>query len=270
MTTSLQSVQVPKIVSADDGPLPYEEVRPHGGRILFPRAMEPRFRPALAAVFDEMYPREDVVALLCFGSAQRGEARPGSDLDLRVATNGTERWMESRTVAGIEVQLKVGPLRSCRGMISKQHPSMIDSFATGELIFDKNGEATELKRFAEERYRAGPRGVDPAAVLGVRYGLTNLVRDLEDMDPESVAARMLASVTVLESLRSWCMVRSIWESRKPSLMLRNVRARDPWLVEHVERFYASPSPTLAIVVADAVLEPMGGRLYQISMLPEPA
>lgn len=256
--------------STDAGRLPAGEGSRRPGGIVFPRAMEARFWPALTAIYDEMYARDDVVALLCFGSAQRGEARPGSDLDLRAATLGSERWMESRMVKGIEVQLKVGPLRSWRGMVAKQHPAITESFATGELLFDKSGEATDLKRFAEERYRAGPRRLDAAGVEGVRYGLTNFIRDLEDMSGETVAARMLASVLVMETLRSWCMFRSIWETRKPTMMLRNIRVRDPWLVEHAERFYASPSPALAIAVADAALEAMGGRLYHISMLPEPA
>jgi hypothetical protein len=66
------------------------------------------------------------------------------------------------------------------------------------------------------------------------------------------------------------MFNSIWESGKITMMLQNLRARDPLLTEKIERFYAAPSSALAIAVVDAVLEAMGGRLYQIAMPPEPA
>jgi hypothetical protein len=268
MTTRTESVQVLGIAPADDRRAPGDEIRPSASRIAFPPALDARFRPALAAIHDEMLARDDVVALLCFGSAPRGEAGPGSDLDLRILTNGDKRWMESRVAHGVEAQLKFGPVRSLRGMVAMQNHAIIQSFATGQLLFDKTGEATELKRFADERYRAGPRVPDQAET-GVRYGLTNLIRDLEDMPEDSVAARMLAGVSVVEALKNWCKLHAMWENRKPSVMLQFLETRDPALAGRFEVFYAAPSPAGAIAVVDAVLETMGGRLYQVSLPPEP-
>src|SRR5688500_917449 len=99
---SAESVEVPAIAPADGGRVAGEAIPP----IVFPPAREARVRRALAALYEELYAGGEVVALLCFGSAQRGEARPGSDLDLYALTHGEEQWLRSRVVEGVEVQLK--------------------------------------------------------------------------------------------------------------------------------------------------------------------
>lgn len=243
---------------------------PRAAGLVFPPAMEERFRPVLAALYDEMHARPDVIALLCFGSAQRGESRPGSDLDLCAVTDGDTHWLHCRMVQGVEVQTKVGPVRAWRRMMDRQNPAILGAFATGVLLFDKTGAATELKRFAEERFQAGPRVPSATDVEGGRYSLTNKVRDLEDMSDDSVAARMLSGMTVVEAIRIWGVFQSLWMSRKPTVMLHNLRTRDPRLAETIEAFYGSPSIANAIAVADEVLERMGGRLYEITTPPERA
>lgn len=255
MSVATASVQVLAIAPAE------------AGRIAFPPAMEARFRPPLAAVHDEMLAREEVIALLCFGSVPRGEAKPGSDLDVCALTHGTEYWKRSRMVNGVEVQLQVGPLQSWREKIEKGNPALLEAFATGELLFDRTGEATALKRDAEERFRAGPPALAPKVIERVRYVITNLVRDLEDMSEDSLEARMLAGALVLEALRFWCANQLFWPNRKPSVMLRNLRGRDSSLAAKIESFYASPAH--AIAFTDASLELVGGRLYELSTDPEP-
>jgi predicted nucleotidyltransferase len=257
MSVATESVPVFAIAPAEDA------------RIAFPPAMEARFRPALAAVYDEMLAREDVIALLCFGSAPRGEAKPNSDLDVCALTHGTEYWKRSRMMDGVEVQLQVGPLQYWRGDMEGGNPPIVEAFATGELLFDRTGEATALKRDAEERFRKGPPGPGPQVVDRLRYTLTNMVRDLEDMSGDSLEARVLAGFVVLEALRFWCTTQRFWPNRKPPVMLRNLQGRDSSLAAKIESFYASFSPAHAIAFTDAVLEVVGGRLYQLSTDPKP-
>jgi predicted nucleotidyltransferase len=257
MSAATEPVQVFAIAPAEDG------------GIAFPPAMEARFRPALAAVHDEMLAREDVIALLCFGSAPRGEAKPNSDLDVCALTHGTEFWKRSRMMNGVEVQLQVGPLQHWRGDIEQGNPVLVEAFATGELLFDRTGEATALKRDAEERFRAGPPAPDPQILERLRYTITNLVRDLEDMPEDGLEARVLAGFLVLQALRFWCGTQRVWPTRKPTVMLRQLQRRDASLAAKIESFYASFSPAHAIAFTDAVLEIVGGRLYEFSTHPEP-
>lgn len=257
MSVATESVPVSAIARGEDG------------RIAFPPAMEARFRPALAAVHDEMLAREDVIALLCFGSAPRGEAKPNSDLDVCALTHGNEYWRRSRMMNGVEVQLQVGPLYSWRGQIEARNHAAIQMFSTGELLFDRTGEATAIKRAAEDLFRAGPGELEPEGIAWLRYRVTNVVRDVEDASEDSLEARMLASGLMLEALRVWCAIQRFWVIRKPSVMLRRLQGRDSSLAAKVERFYASPSPAHAIAFADAVLEPVGGRLYEFSTDPVP-
>lgn len=257
MSVATASVPVFAIASAEDG------------RIAYPPAMEARFKPALAAVYDEMLAREDVVALLCFGSAARGEAKPNSDLDIIALTLGTEYWKRSRKMNGVEVELQAGPLQHWRGDVEKGNPAIIEVFATGELLFDRAGEATALKRQAEERFRAGPPEPVPHRVERLRYMLTNLVLDLEDTSEDSLEARVLAGFMVLDALRFWCATQRFWQHRKPTVMLRQLQGRDSALAAKIERFYVSCSPADAVAFTDAVLEGVGGRLYELATDPEP-
>jgi predicted nucleotidyltransferase len=254
---SVATESVPVFTIADDG------------RLVFPPAMEARFRPGLAAVHGDLYAHEDVIALLCFGSALRGETRPNSDLDLCALTLGTEYWTRSHMVSGVEVQLQVAPLQYWRANIEKGNPFMIQALATGELLFDRTGEATALKRDAEERFRAGPPEPAPQHVERVCYTITNMVRDLEDMSEDSVEARMMAGVLVVEALRFWGLTQRLWPNRKQTVMLRHLQGRDSSLAAKFESFYASFSPAHAIAFTDAVLELVGGRRYEIATDPEP-
>lgn len=257
MSVATESVPVVEIAPAEDG------------RIAFPPAMEARFRPALAAVHDEMLAREDVIAFFCYGSAPRGEARPNSDLDVCALTRGTEQWKRSRMMNGVEVQLQVGPLQYWRGEIEKGHAAVLEAFATGELLFDRTGEATAFKRDAEEIFRRGPRPLPPHIIERWRYTITNMVRDLEDMSQESLEARVLVGFVVMEALRFWCGAQLFWPNRKPTVLLRHLQGRDSSLAAKIESFYTSFSPAHAIAFTDAVLESVGGRLYEISIDPEP-
>jgi predicted nucleotidyltransferase len=238
-------------------------------RIAFPPAMEARFRPGLAGVHDDLFPREDVIALLCYGSALRGDAKPNSDLDVLAVTHGTVYWTRSHMVNGVEVQLQAGPLQYWRADIEKGTPAVIEAFATGELLFDRTGEATALKRDAEERFREGPTELDPQHMERMCYMITNMVRDLEDMSENSVEARVLASLVVVDALRFWCATQRFWATRKPRIMLRHLQGRDSALAAKIESFYASFAPAHAIAFADAVLERVGGRRYEISTNPVP-
>ncbi|HET7464610.1 MAG TPA: nucleotidyltransferase domain-containing protein [Longimicrobium sp.] len=264
---SLETVQIPWIAPAHDGGVPGEESRPRTGGIVFSQAVEERFKPALAAVYDEMHARDDVIALLFFGSAQRGEAKPSSDLDLCALTHGNELWSRANTVEGVDVQLQLGPLRYVRMRIEKRTQGMTEWFATGELLFDKTGEATELQQIAKECYRLGPEALTEVNLGMRRFALTNLISDVEDMPAGSVEAPLLWSVLVVDSLKSWCAFQPLWPGKTPT-MLRSLREHAPALAERVDRFYASPSRAHAIAVGDGVLETVGGRLYEFSTPPQ--
>lgn len=231
--------------------------------------MDSRFQQALAAVRTELHARPDVIGLLFFGSAQRGEAKPGSDLDLCAITSETERWSECRFVDGVEVQLQFGPVQIWQRRLAARQPVVTSAFATGELLFDKTGEGTELKLLAEQTYVDGPRALTAAEIDLERYKLTNMVRDLEDMPEHSVEARMLSGQIVVDSLKAWCAFRNIWAEKKPAVLLRTVRNTDSSLAAKVECFYHSPSPDGAIVIADSVLEIVGGRTFAFSTPTQP-
>lgn len=233
--------------------------------------MTPHFRQALATILAELQARDDVAAILFFGSVQRGTARHGSDLDLLVVTRGTERWAECRWVDDVEVQLQFGPAHIWRMRVEQGQAVVINAFATGELRLDRSGgEAPEIKRLAEAAYALGPRALTDDQIHRERFDLTNMLRDLEDLPEGSVEARMLSWQLVIECLRAWCAFGRVWSEKKPMALMRNVRARDASLAGLVEEFSRSGLSRDAIAVADAALDVVGGRIFEFSTVPKPA
>lgn len=238
--------------------------------IAFPRAMDARFKPAFLAVTREMQARDDVVALLCFGSAQRGTAKAGSDLDVCALTRGNERWTRGGMMEGVEVQVQLGPVRAWRDMVEKRHPAITSGFATGQLLFDRTGEATEIKKRAEEVFHAGPPALSPFVIDRKRYALTNMVRDLEDLPEHGAEAGILCGVLLLEALKAWCAFGMLWSERKPHVLMRLLRQEDPALAATIDASGACVSTAATIAFTDRVLEMVGGRLYEFTTPPEPA
>ncbi|HYW07037.1 MAG TPA: hypothetical protein VE913_08785 [Longimicrobium sp.] len=230
--------------------------------------METRFQHALDAMRAELRARSDVTALLFSGSVQRGEGKPSSDLDLNAITLGSERWSECRWVEGVEVQVQFAPLRVWQQQVASLQAVVLHAFTTGDLLFDKTGEAADLKLRAARSYADGPRALSVTETDRERFILSNQVRDLEDLPEHGVEARMLAGQTVLDSLKAWSAFRRIWVHKKPTVLLRNVRNGDASLAAKVESFYESGSPGSAIVIADSVLDMVGGRIFEFSTPPK--
>lgn len=232
--------------------------------------MDSRFGQALGTVREELHARADVAALLFFGSVQRGQGKPGSDLDLAAITLGAERWSECRWVHGVEVQLQFGPLRAWQRQVESFQTVVVNAFATGELLFDRTGEATELKLRAERSHADGPRALTPPDIDRERFSLTNQVRDLEELPEHCAEARMVAALMVVDALRAWCGFRRVWAHRKPAILLRTVRSEDASLAARVESFYGNGSPRDAVAIADSVLDTVGGRILEFATPPKPA
>lgn len=219
-------------------------------------------REALAAVLDDLKAMPETAAVLFFGSAQRGEARSGSDLDLYVVTSGRQFWRVGRMVHGLPVELFFNPAPKMRQRMEQGDAVAIHAFATGELLLDRTGDGAALQALGRQLLADGPTPLTPWGVSAWRYRLTDLSLDIEGMDPATPEARMQAGALAARALEAYFALNRLWSGR-PAGMIRRVSESDPELGALFIRFFAGePDPGLAVTIADRVLGPFGGRIFE--------
>lgn len=223
--------------------------------------MDKRYEAAFEAVVSELRQDPEVVGILFTGSAQRGNPDATSDLDIYVVTHKPHYWRATRIVDGIEVELFFNNVASMRWRIEKEWKTAA-GFATGEVILDRTGETAELVALAKGIWDAGPAAPTEDELLFLRYGLSDGLQDLEDVEMDPVASRVAGSVLVRSAMEVFCKINRYWGD-KPKRLFAYVKQRDPLLGEMVADYYArGMHPKHAYEIVDYVLAPVGGRLVE--------
>lgn len=196
--------------------------------------MAPDFEVALALVARELAARGDVVGLLFFGSAARGTATAGSDVDLYAVTRAEARGHLGRVVDGVPVEVSFGSGAQWRTRLARELPAVVQLWARG------------------------PSTLAPEALLARRFHLTEHLRDLDGLPERGPATALAGAECVRSAIALFCAVRRIW--------LPPARRAVEALAPHDPAFSASVgaaaeagfSRAAASRVAAAALKPLGG------------
>ena len=222
--------------------------------------MEELFRRALGQIVAELSTDPEVTAVVFFGSVQRGEGKPDSDLDFFVVTTGREYWRSAREIDGVAAELFHNPVPKMRQMLENEDQIALHAFATGELVLDRAGEGQTLVDLARKRWAEGPKPLTAEAAARWMYCMTALASDIEGLDNASPEARLVAGMLVPLTLEGHCALNRRWADQ-PKHLIRRVAETDPDLADVAHRFYTQGMPPgLAVAIAGRVLAPFGGRL----------
>ena len=154
--------------------------------------MEEHFRRTLGKIVADLSTDPGVTALVFFGSVQRAEGKPDSDLDFFVVTTGREYWRSARQVDGAAAELFHNPVPKMYQMLENEDQISLHALVTGELLLDRAGEGQRLVDLARTMWAAGPRPLTPEAATRWRYCITALASDIAGLDAASPAARLVA------------------------------------------------------------------------------
>ena len=91
------------------------------------------FAAALDAITRDLAARDDVAGLLFFGSAARGTATVGSDLDLYAISTADAGGHLGRRVLGVPVEVSFGSVAQWRALLGWERPAFVHAFATGRV-----------------------------------------------------------------------------------------------------------------------------------------
>ena len=235
-----------------------------------------------ARVLAVRYPDAD--AALLTGSLVRGDATPGSDLDLIVLYSKLPRSRrESFVFEAMPVEIFVHDPEtlswSLNADLEAGRPGMHNMVAEGRILGPRPGAAERLRARARAGLAAGPPPFKPEQLELFRYHLTDRINDLRDeRDPAEVVATGVwlydaLAVLILRGQGRW-MGTGKW-------IPRHLRALDPALEGRFsaafQALFARHDPRRVIALAETELAAHGGMLfdgYQVesaetARLPEP-
>ena len=232
--------------------------------------LTPPFRSALDDVVGELSGRDDVVGILFFGSAARGTARTGSDIDLYAITSADSSGHLGRLVAGVPVEVSFGSVHQMSAQVRQERSTVVNAFATGRLLLDNTaGALAALCAEARVSWERGPGPIAAPAALRFRFHLTDLARDLEAMPERSAETALLASECVRLAIEAFCAREQVWMPSMrhvPEALARTHPGMAAMLEQCAEEGFPA---SLAVRIADTVLARLGGRLDTYETGPAP-
>ena len=223
--------------------------------------MDERYRTALNAVMDDLTADPEVVGVLLTGTVQRGIPSLTSDLDLYVVTHKDHYWRSTREYEGVKCELFINNVASMRWRITRpDEVAAMAGFATGEVLLDRTGEMAELQAIASERWEVGPPAPTQEQIDMVRYHLYDLMEDLQDVNHDPVAARIVGNELVGAAVKAFFRLNRHWGD-KAKRLVDYVAERDPILGEMLRDYYGrGQHPHHALEIVAYVLAPVGGPL----------
>jgi predicted nucleotidyltransferase len=230
--------------------------------------MVPHPPPAPATALDQArrlldgrYP--DALAAVLGGSTARGRATVTSDLDIAVLlpdgdVTRRETLRHEGRITEVFAHTRAGLAEILSADRAGRRGTMLFIYAESVPVHDPHGHAAALRAEARALLEAGPDPLTPEERDGIRYGLTDLLDDLADMEDRheqlAVADRVLTDAAVLLSDH-----RRAWRGGGKWLP-RRLKAADPVLgralleahlalAEHADR---TPLITTAYEILDLV------------------
>jgi predicted nucleotidyltransferase len=203
------------------------------------------------------------------GSASRGEATAGSDLDILVVdeTAQSSRSVVHEGLWPIELLVFTSEaLRKTLDMETKSRmrlPFHIAMLADSIVLHDADGTATELQDHARALRATGPVPATDSEIEDVRYMLTCALDDFvsaRNRAERTFEAMYVAQLTARLSL----LMRRAWTGGQGRWLLRSVNDVDPELGQALSAALASAPDEMAALteVAKGVLAHAGGPLFE--------
>ena len=146
----------------------------------------------------------DVRGVLLTGSRARGDALPGSDIDLLVlVASPPEKTLVSETINGRLVERHFRSFEGARARLS-EHPMELYSYLDGHILYDPDGALAEL--VGEARVRFDAYRVPEGEKRAVFYWLRSVRLKLE----AAVTAGDTLKMGYYAATNSWKVLGGLW------------------------------------------------------------
>ena len=211
------------------------------------------------------YPNCDAAMLA--GSVTRGEATVTSDLDIVIFDrNLTSAYRESLMAYGWPIEVFVHNLQSCKlffeSDIKRARPSLPRMVAEGKVI-RKSEFLPEIIEEAKRIIETGPEEWTKKEIESKRYFITDTLDDF--IGSNNKAEEIFIANTLAEQLQEFVLRTNKRWVGKSKWVVKELNHFDPvfaeQFVEAFSQYYRTGNKHMVIEIADLVLEPFGGRLF---------
>lgn len=220
----------------------------------------------------------DARVIFLAGSIVRGEGTAYSDLDLVVIFNKLPTaYRESFYFQGFPIEAFVHDPETLNYFLYElDRPSGVPSLAQMILEGVEVPEASEfsqsLKRLAALVIESRPPTLSEEDIRKLRYNLTNLVDDIRQ--PRSKDELVASGTELYEALADYYFrTNNLWSAKGKSIP-RILKQADADLClrycNSFEELFASGQPAKVIAIAEEILKPNGGFLFDGHKLDAPA
>ncbi|HZA51691.1 MAG TPA: nucleotidyltransferase domain-containing protein [Myxococcaceae bacterium] len=187
---------------------------------------------------DELAARQEVSAVILFGSQARGDSRPNSDVDLVVLVpSGYRRAVDEREGQAFELLFLSEDV--ARGYFRQNLDTAAEFWASAQILFERDGVASRLRAEIQEVLAAGKPPLDEGTLTSSRFNSEDQLRAVEVLAVrDAVTAEAMLHNKVLELTGSYFDVRQRWT---PSLKTRisAIAEAEPELHARLTAFYAA-------------------------------
>jgi len=209
----------------------------------------------------------DLLGVLAGGSRLRGEGDANSDLDIVVVISNPQRRRWNLMITGVEIEMFINPPFRMRRYFEEERLSgrgqMSHLCATGQVVFDPQGEMAAIQSEARAILEAGPPPLTEQERWQFRYHAADSLRDIEDvrMKDEETTGLLLALV-LFQLIDYHYRISGRWLHKRKRVMSDLVR----WdaVASRLARQSCSIADTISArcaairALADHVLAPLGG------------
>lgn len=169
------------------------------------------YEAVLEELTNEARQQEQVTGMLLTGSLARGDALPGTDIDIRyVITEGSNHRFEREMRDGVLVECGYSDVTTTRMNIDAR-PMNVYAYLDGQIRYDPNGSLAELRKHAQyvfDTYETPPQERSTiAALLGHTRDKTNVGMNNGDLLKAAFAA----------GTSSWGIMEGLWAANNKPL-----------------------------------------------------
>ena len=204
----------------------------------------PRYTPGMTpgekfdAFLGGLTRREDVLAVILFGSRARGDARPDSDFDLIVILRDgfarTVEWFEGQAFEIVWVTES-----GARRFWDENPDDAVALWQVANVLFDRDGTGERLRAFGADICAREPTPIALAALAQLRFDADDTLRavgEISRTDPTTAALLLHGVVDRLTG--TFFRLRGAWVP-PPKQRIAAVRAMDGEFAALLDGFFAA-------------------------------
>ncbi|MBO0793483.1 MAG: nucleotidyltransferase domain-containing protein [Ktedonobacteraceae bacterium] len=162
------------------------------------------YEALLQEIVDEARKQQDIIGILLTGSVARGDALPGTDLDLRfILTPGTSRNFQSELRQGIQIEQGYADVALAQSKLAT-NPMEVYPYLDGRILFDPVDVLQQLREQARERFETYRTPEQERHEIAHNFQSALLKMNVALQSDDLLKAAFVASTT------SWITLVGLW------------------------------------------------------------